>query len=112
MDFRIDESLSFDTEGTWRIPGGGLVSVWATLPEFIPTDTDVQFKFGPLYNWGMDTEERRLFVTENRILKIIEIVEVFREPFNDVDGSFRSRHRLVASFGNVSDAILFKMKVS
>jgi hypothetical protein len=104
-------SADFETEGVWRIPGGRLVTVWAALPEYIPTDTDVPFKWGPNYNMGQHHEVRERFLTENKVVGLFEIVEVFREPWNDADGSFKGRTLLVAKFQCLNDAIMFKMRL-
>ncbi len=100
----------FETEGTWRIPGGSLVTLWAARPEFTPTECDVPFWFGPHYNYG-DLDGMTAFIRDNKITSITEIVEVFREPRNDVDSFFRGRSLLVARFKDIIDAMMFKMAV-
>jgi len=99
----------FETEGTWRRIGGGLVHLWSERPEFIPSDLDVPFWFGQHYNWGMPHEEQEAFLKQYRIVDLFEIVEVFNEPYNDVDPTFKGRQFLVACFTDAKDAIYFRM---
>jgi len=101
----------FETSGVWRVVQGGLVTKWATLPEYRRHELDVPFWFGPHYNYGQTFEQRDEFIKRYRIPSIFEIVEVFREPHNDVDPSFRGRALLIARFRYATDALVFKMGV-
>ena len=100
----------FKTDGKWRIPGGGLVTDWSKRPEYVYQENDVPFYFGPHYNYG-NLDGMDAFVRDNKIVEVIEIIEVFREPYTDVDSSFRGRGLLVARFANELDAMMFKMTV-
>jgi hypothetical protein len=98
------------TDGVWKCaPTGGLVRVWSDLPNYIYKENDVPFWFGPHFNLGMDYGLRQAFIARFKIKKIQEIIEVFREPFNDIDPSFRGRGLLMASFDDEADAIVFRL---
>ena len=107
----MSQPRDLETEGVWKIVSGGMVRVWATLPEYVWNDCDVPFWFGPHYHLSLLPAERDEFIRRHKILKIIQIVEVFREPFNDVDSSFRGRGYLIASFATPTDALLFKLAI-
>jgi hypothetical protein len=62
---------------------------------------------------GVDLPNKiKHFLDENHIIGITEILEVFGEPRNDMDGSFRGRNKLVAHFNTATDAVYFYMKIS
>ena len=102
----------FETTGVWKAITGGLVHDWSRQPGFEATELDVPFTWNPSYNWGITAEEREEFRTKYKIRNIREIVEVFREPFNDVDASFKGRTLLVATFESDTDAIYFRLAMA
>ena len=109
-----------DLGGTWRIISQGrgllftpkMIHVWADVPEYIPQEFDIHFNWGPHYNWSISSQQIKEWLDQLHVVSLKEIVEVFREPFNDVDASFKGRSLLIASFANITDAIYFKMLVS
>lgn len=100
----------FKTEGTWRILPAGLVREYAKLEEYVPNDCEVPFYFGHHYNYG-DLDGMVRFKSEHNIQEIFEIIEVFREPYNDVDAAFRGRSLLIARLATDLEALVFKLAV-
>lgn len=99
----------FETEGVWKVRGSGLVHSWHNKPTYVHVETDVPFDFGPPYHYGLTVEERDEFVRKHKIQDLKEIIEIFREPTSDMDGTFRGRSLLIASFANINDALMFKL---
>jgi hypothetical protein len=112
------DSRDLETEGTWLVLTGGLVRHWLPANPFLrlrtyfPAENDVLFWYGPLYNMSKTSKEIDDFLSLYHIRKMFEIVEVFREPWGDVDGGFKGRTFLVTQFDNAEDAAFFRETVA
>jgi hypothetical protein len=80
---------------------------WLDLPDYEPEPNEVHFHYCEFFNLLNRNQIRR----DWNIADVFEVVEVFREPRHDMDGSFKHEQFLVARFDDPNAAFHFKLRV-
>lgn len=87
----------------------GLIYDWLSLPDYVSQETDVSFSWSDNFHYGNMVSQILHWKRLYGLIDCFITLEIYRQPINDYDGSFRGPDVLIARFPDKKSAMHFKL---